>query len=215
MTDKLRKQDAFPPIYIALLNARDAYLASASKFPKASDRTTLRRQCNLITHHMRQILAPRIGIDEAVVGVIGYVTESDLRFLRAEGHPAGPRECRLASVPFGNMRVPLYTHPKPVRSGVVSDEDVEDACKAYSDASHAAGFSRPSGDGMDWHIRNIRAVLENFAKSQESVGDAARDAARYRWLKRQKTPQEILAYIVFTKDVDQAIDAAMQGAAHD
>jgi hypothetical protein len=43
----------------------------------------------------------------------------------------------------------------------VSDEDVQRACRAYSDDHHARGYARPAGDGMNWHMDSMRAALES------------------------------------------------------
>jgi len=71
----LREQGVFPPIYVALMNARDAYLASANQFSKPSDRATLRKQCDLISQHMRQILNA-----EGDGGAVGGTDEQFNRF---------------------------------------------------------------------------------------------------------------------------------------
>jgi hypothetical protein len=56
-------------------------------------------------------------------------------------------------------------------------------------------------------LRITAAMLRDIADADEKDRE---DAERYRWLKRQKSPQEILAYIMFTKDVDKAVDTAIE-----
>lgn len=58
----------------------------------------------------------------------------------------------------------LYTHPQPARSGVVSDEQVEEASRIY--------VSNGGGSEVNGHVRaNMRLALEHFTKSQGESHD--------------------------------------------
>lgn len=70
------------------------------------------------------------------------------------------------------------THPQPVRSGVVSDEQVEAACAIYF------GDEWPEVDNAELVRISMHEVLTHFAKSLPAVdGGDKRDAERYRWPK--------------------------------
>ena len=51
----MNKTMTFPPICVALVNARDAYLRTASDYSKPRDRSTVRKQCEAITALIRRL----------------------------------------------------------------------------------------------------------------------------------------------------------------
>jgi hypothetical protein len=57
---------------------------------------------------------------------------------------------------------PLYTHPQPVRSGVVSDEQVNKACAIYFGSDEWFEYE----DDAELVLISMRQTLEHFAKSQ-------------------------------------------------
>jgi hypothetical protein len=54
----------------------------------------------------------------------------------------------------------------------------------------------------------LRDYLASHPPRATAVEDA-RDAARYRWLKRQKSKEELLAFVLCKDGTDAAIDAAL------
>jgi hypothetical protein len=104
--------------------------------------------------------------------------------------------------------------------GGVSDELLKRAAHMLDRAAELGG-NPDLRNARHECAAELRAALENFAKSQGSVSDDARDAERYRWLREHfRFANDSLRELWFdahtmvnqedAKDLDQAIDDAIK-----